>query len=102
MKPGPFVYHDPANVDDVVALLAQHEDVKILAGGQSLMPMLNMRFVVPDHVIDLNGVAGIDGTMRPVTGIAVHAVVLRVAEVAGSACGIGCRDVRRRWQRGRR
>ena len=61
MKPGPFVYHDPANIDDVVALLGQHEDVKLLAGGQSLMPMLNMRFVVPDHVIDLNGVAGING-----------------------------------------
>ena len=61
MKPGPFIYHDPTNVDDVVALLDQHEDAKLLAGGQSLMPMLNMRFVVPEHVIDLNGVADISG-----------------------------------------
>ena len=61
MKPGPFSYHDPATLDDAVALLGQFEDAKLLAGGQSLMPMLNMRFVQPDHVIDLNGVDGIDG-----------------------------------------
>ena len=61
MKPGPFVYHDPTSVDDVVALLVEHEDVKLLAGGQSLMPMLNMRFVVPDHVVDLNGVTDMNG-----------------------------------------
>lgn len=61
MKPAPFIYHDPTTADEAVALLAQHEDAKILAGGQSLMPMLNMRFVVPDHVIDLNGIDGIAG-----------------------------------------
>jgi carbon-monoxide dehydrogenase medium subunit len=61
MKPAPFIYHDPATPEEAVALLAEHEDAKVLAGGQSLMPMLNMRFVVPDHVIDLNGVAGISG-----------------------------------------
>lgn len=61
MKPAPFIYHDPATPEEAVALLSQHEDAKVLAGGQSLMPMLNMRFVVPDHVIDLNGVAGMSG-----------------------------------------
>jgi aerobic carbon-monoxide dehydrogenase medium subunit len=61
MKPGPFTYHDPGSVADVVSLLATHEDVKLLAGGQSLMPMMNMRFVVPDHVIDLNGVGELAG-----------------------------------------
>jgi len=61
MKPAPFIYHDPATPEEAVALLGQHEDAKVLAGGQSLMPMLNMRFVVPDHVIDLNGVAGLSG-----------------------------------------
>lgn len=61
MKPGPFSYHDPTTVADAVALLGQFEDAKLLAGGQSLMPMLNMRFVQPDHVVDLNGVDGIDG-----------------------------------------
>jgi carbon-monoxide dehydrogenase medium subunit len=83
MKPGPFVYHDPANVADVVALLAQHEDVKLLAGGQSLMPMLNMRFVVPDHVIDLNGVADMNGIDDSGDALAIGAMT-RQREVAGS------------------
>lgn len=61
MKPAPFTYHDPATPEEAVALLAQYEDAKLLAGGQSLMPMLNMRFVVPDHVIDLNNIAGLSG-----------------------------------------
>jgi len=61
MKPAPFIYHNPLTPEDAVSLLASNEEAKILAGGQSLMPMLNMRFVVPDHVIDLNNVTGIDG-----------------------------------------
>jgi carbon-monoxide dehydrogenase medium subunit len=56
MKPPPFSYHDPRTVGDVVGLLDSLENAKLLAGGQSLMPMLNMRFVLPDHVIDLNKV----------------------------------------------
>lgn len=59
MKPPPFSYHDPNSVDDAVALLSQHENAKVLAGGQSLMPMLNMRYVLPDHVIDLNKIEGL-------------------------------------------
>ena len=59
MKPPPFSYHDPQSVDDAVALLSQHENAKVLAGGQSLMPMLNMRYVLPDHVIDLNKIQGL-------------------------------------------
>jgi len=56
MKPPPFSYHDPRTVDDAVGLLNRLENAKLLAGGQSLMPMLNMRYVLPDHVIDLNKV----------------------------------------------
>src|SRR5262245_51485424 len=59
MKPPPFSYHDPRTVADTVTLLGQLENAKLLAGGQSLMPMLNMRFVLPDHVIDLNRVEGL-------------------------------------------
>ncbi len=56
MKPPPFHYHDPETVAEAVALLGHLENPKLLAGGQSLMPMLNMRYVLPDHVIDLNRV----------------------------------------------
>ncbi|MGB6539205.1 MAG: xanthine dehydrogenase family protein subunit M [Xanthobacteraceae bacterium] len=59
MKPPPFSYHDPRTVVDAVGLLASLENAKLLAGGQSLMPMLNMRYVLPDHIIDLNRVEGL-------------------------------------------
>jgi carbon-monoxide dehydrogenase medium subunit len=59
MKPPDFSYHDPRTTADVVGLLSTLENAKLLAGGQSLMPMLNMRFVLPDHVIDLNRVEGL-------------------------------------------
>jgi aerobic carbon-monoxide dehydrogenase medium subunit len=59
MKPPPFRYHDPRTVSETVGLLASLENAKLLAGGQSLMPMLNFRFVQPDHIIDLNRVEGL-------------------------------------------
>lgn len=61
MKPAPFTYHDPRTVGEVTDLLGRHENAKLLAGGQSLMPMMNFRYVMPDHVIDLNRVAGLAG-----------------------------------------
>jgi aerobic carbon-monoxide dehydrogenase medium subunit len=54
MKPAPFKYHDPRSVSDLVGLMASLENAKLLAGGQSLGPMLNFRYVMPDHVVDLN------------------------------------------------
>jgi aerobic carbon-monoxide dehydrogenase medium subunit len=59
MKPPPFRYHDPTTVSETVALLDRLENAKVLAGGQSLMPMLNMRFVLPDHIVDINRVEGL-------------------------------------------
>src|SRR5260370_39349739 len=59
MKAPLFSYHDPRAIGDVVDLLARLDNAKLLAGGQSLMPMLNMRFVLPDHLIDLNRVEGL-------------------------------------------
>jgi carbon-monoxide dehydrogenase medium subunit len=59
MKPPPFSYHDPRTVADTVGLLGSLENAKLLAGGQSLMPMLNMRYVLPDNIIDLNLVDGL-------------------------------------------
>ncbi len=57
MKPAPFIYHDPRTAAEVCDLLATHENARVLAGGQSLMPMMNFRYVMPDHLIDLNKVA---------------------------------------------
>jgi carbon-monoxide dehydrogenase medium subunit len=54
MKPPPFTYHDPADVKTALDLLARLPNAKVLAGGQSLMPLLNMRLAAPEHVVDLN------------------------------------------------
>ena len=61
MKPPPFTYHDPRTIPEVLDLLAEKENARLLSGGQSLMPMLNMRYVLPDDVIDLNRVDGLSG-----------------------------------------
>lgn len=54
MKPAPFSYHRPESVTDAVAMLSSLEDAKILAGGQSLMAMMNFRYLAPDHIVDIN------------------------------------------------
>ena len=61
MKPAPFEYFAPETVDEALRLLAEHADVaKVIAGGQSLGPLLNMRLARPDLLIDLNRVRELD------------------------------------------
>ncbi len=62
MKPAPFQYHAPSSVEEAVALLAEHagDDGRVLAGGQSLVPTMAFRLARPGHLIDINGVAGLD------------------------------------------
>jgi carbon-monoxide dehydrogenase medium subunit len=55
MKPASFEYHSPASVAEALALLQQHaSDARLLAGGQSLVPMMNFRLVAPAVIVDLN------------------------------------------------
>jgi carbon-monoxide dehydrogenase medium subunit len=90
MKPPPFEYHDPRTLAEAVALLGRLENAKLLAGGQSLMPMLNMRFVLPDHVIDLNRVDGLsyikeaDGALE--IGAMTRQYEVEVSEVVKRRC----------------
>ncbi|MGY1643202.1 FAD binding domain-containing protein [Geodermatophilus sp. SYSU D00703] len=65
MKPPPFTYSAPTTVSDVVALLVEHaeEEPRVLAGGQSLVPLMNFRLAHPGHLVDLRRVAGLD-TLR--------------------------------------
>ena len=62
MKPAPFRYHAPTTVEEAIALLAEHapDDGRVLAGGQSLVPTMAFRLARPHHLIDINGVAGLD------------------------------------------
>jgi carbon-monoxide dehydrogenase medium subunit len=57
MKPVDFQYHRPANVSEAVRLLDElGDDAKIIAGGQSLLPIMNMRLAEPEHLIDITGI----------------------------------------------
>jgi len=61
MKPAPFTYAAPSTIDEAITLLAEHGDtVKLLAGGQSLMPMMNLRLARPQYIIDLNRIPALD------------------------------------------
>ena len=61
MKAAPFTYHAPESLDELMGLLPGIENARLLAGGQSLVPMLNMRYATPDHLVDLNGIAALSG-----------------------------------------
>jgi aerobic carbon-monoxide dehydrogenase medium subunit len=68
MKPPPFEYEAPRSADEAVALLAQHGDrAKVLAGGQSLVPLMNFRLAQPEVLVDVNRVAEL-AYVRPVDG----------------------------------
>ena len=61
MFPSDFEYVAPTSLDEVLALLAEHgEDAKVLAGGQSLIPLMKLRFAAPQLVVDINRVPGLD------------------------------------------
>jgi carbon-monoxide dehydrogenase medium subunit/6-hydroxypseudooxynicotine dehydrogenase subunit alpha len=61
MKPARFEYDDPRALDEALDLLAEHGDTaKVLAGGQSLVPLLNFRLARPDRLVDINHVAELD------------------------------------------
>jgi aerobic carbon-monoxide dehydrogenase medium subunit len=65
VKPAAFVLHRPRDLDDALALLTQHgADACLIAGGQSLVPMMNLRLATPSVLIDLNGVDTLAGIRR--------------------------------------
>jgi carbon-monoxide dehydrogenase medium subunit len=61
MIPPPFDYHAPATLPEAIALLGRFgEDAKILSGGQSLLPLLKLRFARPAHIVDIGRIPGLD------------------------------------------
>lgn len=75
MKPPPFDYHAPDSVAHALELLATLEDAKVLAGGQSLIPLLNFRLARPAHLVDVNRLPGLDRVYERDGGVAVGATV---------------------------
>jgi len=61
MKPARFAYASPATLPEALSLLAGHEDARIIAGGQSLVPMMNMRIAQPELLVDINRIEGLSG-----------------------------------------
>jgi aerobic carbon-monoxide dehydrogenase medium subunit len=62
VKPAAFEYHRPGTVEEAVGLLAElGDEAKVLAGGQSLIPMMKLRFAAPERLVDINRIPGLDG-----------------------------------------
>ena len=79
MKPPPFEYHHPETLQQALRNLTEFDNARLLAGGQSLMPMLNFRLAAPEHVIDLAGVEGLSGITEEGAAIAIGAMTTQRA-----------------------
>lgn len=84
MKPAPFVYRRPASLDDAVGLLAGSRGAKVLAGGQSLVPLLSMRLAAPELLVDINALPDLDHVRCSPDGVRIGALA-RHASVLASA-----------------
>jgi carbon-monoxide dehydrogenase medium subunit len=70
-----FAYHRPESLDEALALLERYgPDGRILAGGQSLVPALNMRLAAPAALIDINRLPGLDGISLEPEGLVIGAM----------------------------
>lgn len=86
MKPAPFDYHRPGTLAEALESLAGRPNAKVLAGGQSLVPLLSMRLAAPAMLVDINGVPGlaaitVDGSGVRIGALARHADVLASVDV---------------------
>ena len=79
MKPAPFAYKRARSPGEVVALLGEHPDARLLAGGQSLIATLNMRLSAPTMLIDINGVDGLNGIAQKDGMVEIGALVRHAA-----------------------
>jgi carbon-monoxide dehydrogenase medium subunit len=92
MKPAPFEYFAPTSIDEALAHLAEHGyDAKVLAGGQSLVPMMNFRLAQPSIIVDINNIPelafirGNDNNGISIGAMARHSQVERSSLVAERA-----------------
>ncbi|MGR7024755.1 FAD binding domain-containing protein [Geodermatophilus sp. URMC 62] len=90
MKPPPFRYADPGSVDEALDVLAtEGTGAKVLAGGQSLLPLLAMRLAAPTTLVDVNRVHGLGAVETTGDGVRVGALVRHAALLRdGAAAGV--------------
>ena len=90
MKPAPFAYAKARTLDHAIELLGGHDEARVLAGGQSLIATLNMRLDAPSLLVDINGIAGLEGIARrngmiEIGALTRHAAAERSPEIAAHA-----------------
>jgi carbon-monoxide dehydrogenase medium subunit len=79
VKPAPFAYKKVRSLAEAVALLGEHKDARLLAGGQSLIATLNMRLSALALLIDINGIGGLDGISQKAGMVEIGALVRHAA-----------------------
>jgi carbon-monoxide dehydrogenase medium subunit len=90
MKAPPFRYHRPSTIAEAVELLATLDNARVIAGGQSLMPMMNFRLVTPDDLIDLGGIEELVGLTEGKSALSIGAMTtqraLERSEIVARQC----------------
>jgi aerobic carbon-monoxide dehydrogenase medium subunit len=86
VKPPPFSYAAPTTLSQAIGLLTEHAaaEPRVLAGGQSLIPLMNFRLAKPGYLIDLRNVAGLSGVRQEHDSLVIGAMT-RLSELARSA-----------------
>jgi 2-furoyl-CoA dehydrogenase FAD binding subunit len=82
VKPAPFAYHRPTTLEEALAALAADPHAKVLAGGQSLVPLLSMRLAQPSALVDINAIGGLDGIEVSADGVRIGALARHAAVLA--------------------
>ncbi len=75
MLPSRFDYHRPGSLDEALRLLSELDDAKVLAGGQSLIPVMKLRLAAPEHLVDINRVPGLDAIEQDGGSLRIGALV---------------------------
>ena len=83
MLPARFEYHRPESLDEALGLIGSLDDAKVLAGGQSLIPVMKLRFSAPSHLVDVNRLPGLDRIDADDGMLRIGALV-RHGQMAGS------------------
>jgi carbon-monoxide dehydrogenase medium subunit len=91
VKPASFEYHAPATLDEALALVERYgDDGRVIAGGQSLVPMMNLRLSRTEHLVDINSIRGLDAIEVGEDEVAVGALVRHRAVERSSELGRVC------------
>lgn len=91
MIAGSFEYHRPGTVDEVISLLAEHGDEgRVIAGGQSLIPMMKLRMAAPSHIIDLQDIEGLRGITIGGDSITIGAMTSQAEVIASDELAAAC------------